>query len=114
MAAHSMTESDDQARWILAYVLFGVAEILALITAYQSDGHNALIFHLSYVLPFIAILPLFLIRKTLSLYRSNAVLQLNSDLRLDISFRLWSVVIFSYVMLIAALGVTNLKGSPGH
>ncbi len=109
MAAHSMTESDDKTRWILAYVLFGVAEITACVSAYEADGRNHLMFHLSYALPFLAVLPLFLARKTLTLYGSKTPFEQNLDFRLDVSFRLWQLVIFSYVLLIAALSVGNLR-----
>ena len=114
MSVKLMTESDDQTRWLLTYVLFAFAEILAFITAYQSDGHNHLPFHLSYGLPFLAILPLFIARKTLSLYKQNPVIQSHPNLRLDISLRLWSGVIFSYALLIAALSVTNVKEISGR
>jgi hypothetical protein len=108
-----LTESDDKTRWILAYVLFAVAEVLAFISALQADGHNHLRFHLSFVLPFLGLLPLVMARKTLSVYKNKPSLQMDSDLVLDISFRLCSLVIFAYVLLIAALSVTNLKGISG-
>ena len=112
-SAKHLTESDDKTRWILAYVMFAVAEICASIVAWQTDGHNHLSFHLSFGLPFIGLLPLVIARKALSVYNKNPSFQIDPDLRLDVSFRLWLLVTLSYGLLIIALVVTNLKGISG-
>jgi hypothetical protein len=108
MFTNVMTESDDKTRWVLAYILFALAETLSLIAAYRAIGHNAL-GYLSFTLPFIAIIPIVSSRSTLSFYKKKFDSQIDPDLRLDISFRLWNMAIWSYGILIMALAVTNRK-----
>jgi len=108
MSTNTMTESNDKTRWVLAYVLFAVAEALSLVTAYQANGHNAL-GYLSYGLPFIAIIPILSARSTLSMYKKKLDSKIDSSLRLDLSFRFWSLVVWSYGILVMAIVVTNRK-----
>jgi hypothetical protein len=106
MPKNFMTQSDDKTRWILAYVLFAVSEVLAAFHSYQSIGRSA-IGYLSYGLIFVALIPIFSARATLSIYRKNPTIQTDSTLLLDLSFRLWSLVIASYTLFLFALIVTS-------
>ncbi len=103
-----MTESDDKTRWIMAYVLFGLCEVLAVIHAYQSFGHSVLSY-LSFGLPLLVLLPIFSARTALTVIKRNAAIQADSVLRLDISMRLFTLVVFSYVLFIVGIEVAGTK-----
>ncbi len=103
-----MTESDDKTRWIMAYVLSGLCEVLAVIHAYQSFGHSVLSY-LSFGLPLLVLLPIFSARTALTVFKRNAAIQADSTLRLDISMRLFSLVVASYTLFILALETSGTK-----
>ncbi len=103
-----MTESDDKTRWIMAYVLFGLCEVLAVIHAYQSFGHSVMSY-LSFGLPLLVLLPIFSARTALTVIKRNAAIQADSVLRLDISMRLFTLVVFSYVLFIVGIEVAGTK-----
>ena len=103
-----MTESDDKTRWILAYVLFGVCEVLAVIHAYQSFGHGVLSY-LSFGLPLLVLVPIFSARTALTVFKRNAAIQADSALRLDISMRLFSLVVASYTLFVFAITMNGTR-----
>ncbi len=103
-----MTESDDKTRWIMAYVLFGLCEVLAVIHAYQSLGHTVL-GYLSFGLPLLVLVPIFSARTLLTIFKRNPAIQADSAFRLDISARLFTLVVLSYVLFIFALEVSGTK-----
>jgi hypothetical protein len=103
-----MTESDDKTRWVVAYVLFAIAELLAFGAAYEANGHNAL-GYFSYVLPLISIIPIVSSRSTISFYKKKFDSKVDSALLLDLSFRLWTIVILSYVILMMAIVVSGRR-----
>jgi hypothetical protein len=103
-----MTESDDKTRWVVAYVLFAIAELLAFGAAYEANRHNAL-WYFSYVLPLISIIPIVSSRSTISFYKKKFDSKVDSALLLDLSFRLWTIVILSYVILMMAIVVSGRR-----
>jgi hypothetical protein len=96
-----MTESDDKVRWILAYILFGLAELLAIMGAYKLSSHNAF-GYLVYGLPFIALVPIVSARRALGAFKTSAAIQSDSALRLQISMQLWMLVVGCYTLFIFA------------
>ena len=101
-----MTESNDKTRWALAYVLFAVSEGLAAIHAYKSPSHNAIG---AYLLLLLALLPLLSARATLTVLKRNPAIQADSELRLNISMRLWTLVVISYTLFVFAVEVSGAK-----
>jgi len=108
MPKNFMTQSDDKTRWILAYILFAVSEALAVGYSYKSIGHTDL-GYFSFALIFVAVIPIFSARTTLSLYRKNPTIQTDATLFLDLSFRLWSLVIAAYTLFMFAVIVSGQK-----
>jgi disulfide bond formation protein DsbB len=102
-----MTESDDKTRWALAYVLFGLSEVLAVIHAHKSPSQNG-IGYLAYGLPLVVLLPIFSARTTLKVLRQNPAIQADSVLRLNISMRVWNLVVFSYCLFVFAIALRGV------
>jgi hypothetical protein len=103
-----MTESDDKTRWFMAYALFALSEVLAVIHAYQSLGHSVL-GYLSFGLPLLVFVPIFSARTALKVFNRNPAIQSDSALRLDISMRLFTLVVFSYGLFIFTIEVAGTK-----
>jgi len=106
MLKNAMTPSDDKTRWIMAYVLFSLSEVLACIYSYQSIGRNA-IGYLSFGLILVAVLPIVSARTTLTIYRKNPTIGSDPALLMDLSFRLWVLVIAAYSLFIFAVTVSG-------
>ena len=97
-----LTESNDKARWALAYVLFAVSEGLAVIHAYKSPSRTAIG---AYLLVFLLLLPLLSARATLTVLKRNPAIQADLALRLSISMRLWTLVVISYTLFFFTIEV---------
>ncbi len=104
-----MTEGDDKVRWALAYVEFGLSEVLAVITAYKLPSHNST-GYLAYALPLLVLVPIFAARTALTALKRNPAIETDFALRLHISMRLWMVVVASYTLFIFA----EISQSPTH
>lgn len=70
MFTNVMTESDARARWALAYIEFGLSEVLAVITAYRLPNHNA-IGYLAYGLPLFVLVPIVSAQRALTAFKRN-------------------------------------------
>lgn len=103
-----MTEGDDKTRWVLAYALFGLCEVFAVIHAYKSLGHNV-VGYFAYGLPILVLLPIFSARTTMIALKRNPIIQTDSALRRDISLRLWMLVVVSYTLFIFAVEVGGTR-----
>jgi hypothetical protein len=108
MFTNVMTESDDRARWALAYIEFGLSEVLAVITAYRLPNHNA-IGYLAYGLPLFVLVPIVSAQRALTAFKRNPASQNDSVLLLHIYMQLWMVVVASYTLFIFTVAVCGAR-----
>ena len=104
---YRMTAGDDKIRWALVYVIFALSEVLAVMHAYKSYSHTSDLF--AYVLPLLCTMPITAARMTLKTLKTKPVIETDSLLQLEISMRLWMLVLSSYTLFVFAVVANGAK-----